>query len=98
MPMAVQVHNWPTCDLDDCIGICLHAGGRCLAHATDEDRDGALEQISQSGHVDARGVTISATLLEKILERAPRDPNDSRMPMLTGAQFDWATFEGEAWF
>ena len=34
-------HNadWETCADDDCSGVCLPAGGKCLAHATGTDLD-----------------------------------------------------------
>ena len=95
--MAGQVSvDWPTCDQDDCLGVRLATGNKCLAHATDEDREAALEQFSQTGAINASGVTISTTLLERILERAPRDPDDS--PTLTSAWFWGATFQGDAKF
>jgi uncharacterized protein YjbI with pentapeptide repeats len=93
--MAVQVNfNWPTCSQEECIGIRLDAG-KCLAHAGDEERDAALNQLSETGKIDARGVTISNALLEKILHSA-RGPGGHRT--LKEAVFGKATFEGEARF
>ena len=79
--------TWPTCDQEGCIGIRLDAGGSCLAHAEDEQRDAALKQISETGKVDVRGVTISVALLGKILSSTPRGPGAirrSRKPGSTG--------------
>ena len=64
--------DWLTCDEDGCIGICLDAGDKCLAHAGDDERDAALEQVAQTGKIDARGVRISSALLKKILDSTPR--------------------------
>ena len=92
--MAVQVRvDWLTCDEDGCIGIRLDAGDKCLAHAGDEERDAALEQVAQTGRIDARGVTISSALLKKILDSTPRNPNGHAMP--TEVQFNRATFQGD---
>ena len=91
--MADQVNvDWPKCDQDGCIGIRLDAGLSCLGHTELEERDAALKQLSETGKIDARGVTISSTLLKKILDSAPRGPNGN--PMLTKARFDRATFQG----
>jgi uncharacterized protein YjbI with pentapeptide repeats len=95
--MAGQVSvDWPTCDEDGCIGIRLDAGGKCLAHAGNEERDAALGQVAQTGKIDARGVTISNTLLKRILDSAPRDSNG--YVVATEAQFTEATFQGYAGF
>jgi uncharacterized protein YjbI with pentapeptide repeats len=95
--MAVQVSvGWLTCDEDGCIGIRLDACGKCLAHAVDEDRDAALEQVAQTGKIDARGVTISRALLNKILNSTPHKPDGHAM--LTEVRFDGATFQGDATF
>ncbi len=95
--MAGQVSvDWPTCDEDGCIGIRLDAGDKCLAHAGDEERDAALKQVAQTGKIDARGVTISSTLLMKILDSTPRNPVG--LAMLSEVRFDGATFQGDADF
>ena len=88
--------NWPTCDEDGCIGIHLRAGDKCVAHAGDEERDAALEQIAQTGRIDARGVTISSTLLKRILDSTPGDPDGPAVP--AKARFNGATFQGDAEF
>ena len=93
--MAGQVSvDWPTCDEDECIGLRLDAGDKCLAHAGDQERDAALEQVAQTGRIDARGVTISTTLLKKILDGG--DPDGHAMP--AEVQFGGATFQGDAGF
>jgi uncharacterized protein YjbI with pentapeptide repeats len=88
--------DWLPCDEDECIGIRLDLGGKCLAHAGDEDRAAALEQLAQTGRIDARGVTISSPLLKRILDSTP--PNPDGNPMLTEVRFSAATFQGDADF
>src|SRR5690242_10973136 len=88
--------DWLTCDEDGCIGVRLDAGDKCLADAGDAERDAALQQVAQTGRIDARGVTISSALLKAILDSAPRDTADHTM--LKYAQFDKATFQDEAKF
>ena len=94
--------TWPTCDQVECTGIRLEAGHGCLAHADDQQRDAVLKHISETGEIDARGVTISSALLEKIVGSAPRGP--SGVDGVDGpifkreVRFDGATFEGWATF
>jgi hypothetical protein len=58
----------------ECEGIRLHTGGdRCLAHPDRQDRDAELKRLMKEGTIDARGVMISAELLESILDAAPPD-------------------------
>jgi uncharacterized protein YjbI with pentapeptide repeats len=95
--MVVQVCiDWLTCDEDGCIGIRLDAGDKCLAHAGDDERDAALQQVAQVGMIDARGVTISSALLKRILDSTPDNPDGT--VMLAKARFDGATFQGDAAF
>jgi hypothetical protein len=68
----------------------------CLAHARGDDRTAALERFSRTGELDARGVTISAALLRKILDAAPH--NEDGKPIFLAAAFAGATFEGDARF
>jgi Pentapeptide repeats (9 copies) len=88
--------DWPTCDEDGCIGVCLAAIAKCLAHAGDEQRNATLKQIGETGEIDARGVPITQALLEQVLAAAPHD--EGFHPTLTIARFDWATFQGDARF
>lgn len=69
--MAGQVSvDWLTCDLAGCDGVRLDGGDKCLAHTADEEREAALRQLSRTGKIDVRGVTIDSALLEKILDSA----------------------------
>jgi uncharacterized protein YjbI with pentapeptide repeats len=86
---------WLTCSEDKCLGIRLDAGGTCLAHAGQQDRDVALRRLGDEGTIDARGVTISAWLLERILEAVPRDKQQPDRPCFNQARFDRATFLAE---
>jgi Pentapeptide repeats (9 copies) len=99
--------DWPTCTDDGCIGIRLDAGGRCLAHAPDQERDAALKVLSETGAIDARGVVISSALLEKILGAVPRQADGHALfaevrfeqaAFQGDAAFAKAEFQGEAWF
>jgi uncharacterized protein YjbI with pentapeptide repeats len=88
--------KWPTCDEDGCIGVRLAATPKCLTHASDEQRDATLKQLGQSGEIDACGVPITRELLEQILAAAPHDAEDH--PTFMAADFDRATFQGDARF
>jgi hypothetical protein len=90
--------DWPTCNEDGCQGIRLQTGGNCLAHADSQDLDAALKRLSQEGTVDARGVTINAELLGRILSAAPPDEDRPDRPRLINAMFDSATFGDRASF
>jgi hypothetical protein len=84
--------GWPTCSEDECQGIRLHTGGKCLAHAASHDLDVELQRLSQEGTIDARGVTISAELVDRILRAAPPDEEQTDRPRLTRAIFTGAGF------
>ena len=88
--------GWLTCDEGQCIGIRLRAGSKCLAHAGEEGGSAALEETAQTGKIDARGVTISSTLLKELLDSVPR--NSDGREMSADALFDRATFQGDADF
>jgi uncharacterized protein YjbI with pentapeptide repeats len=88
--------DWLTCDEDECLGICLDAGHKCLAHAEDEERAAALGQVAQTGIIEARGVTISSSLFKRILDSTPRNPDGNAM--FTEVHFNAATFQSDADF
>jgi Pentapeptide repeats (9 copies) len=95
--MAEQTEvEWPTCTQAGCIGIRLAAGRRCLAHASEEETAAALTLVGETGEINARGVPITPALLERILTAAPRGENEE--PLITGCQFQQATFTGDAGF
>lgn len=96
-----------TCVEDECIGICLNSSNKCLAHAGEEETAAALKVISQTGVVEARGMPITADLLDRIIAAVPRGENGKPLikecdfggATFTGdAFFDGATFAGDAWF
>jgi uncharacterized protein YjbI with pentapeptide repeats len=94
--MADHNVDWDTCTgSDDCIGVCLPTGGKCWAHADDTDLDAALKRLGEDGYLDARGVVISRTLLERLLAAAPCDQGRA---ILAEAHFKEATFESDAAF
>ena len=88
--------DWPTCDEDGCIGVRVAATPSCLAHASDEERNAALKQLSEAGELDARGIPITTALFERILAAAPHDA-DNR-PTFRAIRLDKATFQGDAGF
>jgi Pentapeptide repeats (9 copies) len=93
-PSKTQV-GWRTCKEEGCIGIRL-LSGRCLAHTQDQDRQDAFDQVTLTGIVDARGVTIDDSLLEQILTALPQSTDNLKISR--GARFDSATFTGNARF
>ena len=99
--------GWPACGQDGCIGIRLVSARECLGHASEEDRAAALKLVAETGVIDARGVTITSGLLERILAAVPRGRNEE--PLINRCRFDRATFtgfvrflratfRGDAWF
>jgi uncharacterized protein YjbI with pentapeptide repeats len=90
--------GWTTCSEDECQGIRLHTGGKCLAHAERQDLDAELKRLAEEGTIDARGVTISAELLNRILGAAPHDEQQPHRPRLNQVAFDGAAFGDDASF
>jgi uncharacterized protein YjbI with pentapeptide repeats len=97
--------NWWTCGEDGCIGVALYARpvgvglvvtSKCLAHASDEQRNAKLKQLGETGEFDARGVPLTEGLLKQILAAAPRDAEDH--PTFKAARFEQAIFQGSATF
>ena len=88
--------GWSTCGEVGCIGIRLDASWTCLAHATEEERAAALKLVGETGAIDARGVPVTATLLEQVLTVVPRGA--SGQPHIKNCWFDRATFTGNASF
>ena len=86
--------DWPPCG--QCGGIRIADGDSCLAHAEPGERAAVLKQLSESGDLDARGVTISGALLNEICDAAPRDAKG--YPTFSAVQFGGATFKGDARF
>jgi uncharacterized protein YjbI with pentapeptide repeats len=90
--------DWPTCNEDECQGIRLQTGAKCLAHADSQDLEAELKRLSQEGTIDARGVTISAGLLDRILGAAPSDEDWPGGRRLIKANFAGADFGDHALF
>jgi hypothetical protein len=87
---------WETCVAESCQGVRLTTAGECWAHANNQDLDAALKRLGEGGDLDARGVPLTAGLVERILAAAPN--NSSGRPKLNNARFDQATFEEDARF
>ena len=88
--------DWETCAEENCAGVQLTAGGKCWAHADDQDLGTALKRLGEGGDLDARGVSITAALLDRILTATPISAEGR--PTLENASFDLATFEGDVRF
>lgn len=86
---------WERCSKAACSGVPAQ-GGVCLGHLSRRALDKALDPVRRGRGLDARGVTITAELLGKIIEAAPRDVEDR--PKLPKARFDHATFEAGVGF
>jgi hypothetical protein len=84
--------RWATCSEDACQGIRLRKSDRCLAHADSQDRDAELKRFAEEGTLDARGVPISAELLDRILDAAPADEDRPNRPGLADVNFKSADF------
>ncbi len=104
--MDPAIVSWPTCEHTDCIGIRVSNGQRCLAHCDDDERAAVLKVISETGEIDARGVTFSSTLHKQVMAAVPRNV-DGRSVMnscrfdqagFDSADFREANFRGEAIF
>jgi Pentapeptide repeats (9 copies) len=106
---AAESVKWDHCGEEGCIGIGLATGGKCWAHADDQDVEIAMDRLAENGRLDVRGVTITAELLARLLAAMPRDPERPGWPLLKeprferatlgdGARFANATFDGKAWF
>src|SRR6266498_1080082 len=88
--------NWKTCSRSStCIGVAIHDGGPCLAHAEESSVTSAITQLKETGAIDGRGVRFSGPLLQRLLASLPRDIGRR---WLGQALFDQATFTGEANF
>ena len=96
MPGGMMDQNaieWrPTCDKDGCIGVRLPASPKCLAHASDEQRNATLKRFGETGEIDARGVSITQGLLEQIL--AAGTAQRGRPPDLHGSRFSGGDLPG----
>ena len=68
--------DWPPCD--QCGGIRIAGGDRCLAHVGADERGATLKRFSESGDLDVRGVTISEALFREIAAAAPHDADGHR--------------------
>ena len=91
--MAEQTEvGWLTCGQDGCIGIRLGSARECLGHASEEDQAAAMTLVGETGVIDARGVTITNDLLDRILAAVPRGKNEE--PLINRCRFDRATFSG----
>ena len=95
---------WPPCgdgadstsDRVGCRGVHVRGYDRCLAHLDPDDRAAYLATLSPGTNVDHRGTPFTESLLTALL-RPLHDLATNRY-LLGIAQFDGATFTGDAWF
>lgn len=88
--------EWDTCSASvECLGIQIDGFDRCLAHLDDNELDTALALLEPGADLDARGTTLSSTLLARIID-ALRD--STNRPRFGRVWFDQATFTGHAAF
>ncbi len=92
---ASKYIDWLTCAEDDCIGVRLPTGGKCWAHADDEDVETALKRLGEDGTLDARGVPVTPELTERLLETRRGSEGHIR---LTSLRFEEAIFDGVVGF
>src|SRR5262245_55236972 len=80
-----------------CTGIALVSEGSCLGHATDDERQAALESLKTGGLLRfVSGVSLGDSLLRTILEALPRDETGRRIAQ--GADFSHTRFHDKATF
>jgi hypothetical protein len=48
---TLEAPPWERCKIDGCIGVRLATGGRCWAHAGDQDADTALKRLREGGNL-----------------------------------------------
>jgi hypothetical protein len=104
MANAVNV-RWEPCSVDGCIGVRPEGAQGCLVH-DEQHLDAALKRLGDDGHIDARGVRVTAELLGQILTAAPREgdrpvlqsPTFDRAIFTAIARFDHMMFKGQADF
>jgi uncharacterized protein YjbI with pentapeptide repeats len=85
--MAERSKAFATCD--QCEGSRLQ-GAHCLAHLTRDEFDATVRRLQAGDPLDARGVRIDGTLLEKLLDALSEDKHDGvHMPHadFSGAEF-----------
>jgi len=93
--MAGEQDEWAQCIEPDCIGVLVPNSRVCLVHAVRGAPDAfaaELQRIKAEGTIDARGVIISAELLEQLLGSAPLA---TRRPAFKAASFQRASFRGQ---
>jgi uncharacterized protein YjbI with pentapeptide repeats len=89
--------DWPTCGVEPCTGIQVESYGTCLAHLNSRQLDEFLDGLRPGSDIDARGTTITESLLERLLY-AVRKYERSRMQTFGLVRFERARFTGEANF
>ena len=89
--------DWACCSESGCIGVAA-LDGRCVRHVLADDRAAAVKILDEqmaNRRLDLRGVEIDKSLLDVVLVSAPIE---DEVRKFGGAQFDRATFTGDASF
>lgn len=92
--------GWPHCgqgadpvsDPVGCRGVHVSGYSKCLAHLNEPDRGAYLAGLTSGADVDHRGTTLTAPLLQALLQ-ALQDPTSGR-PTFGVTRFDEALFTG----
>src|SRR6266496_5037184 len=87
--------DWPRCAADICIGARVEGHDWCLAHLDDRGLADVLAGLRPQANIDARGTAFTEELLDRLLASV-KDADG--VPMLGGARFDRAFFDGHARF
>lgn len=100
-PASADEFQWVRCDCDGCSGAAV-AEGRCIPHAPKQLVDEVLLHWRDGAPLDARGVTVDACLLQRLVDALtggavtpqpePREPDRRRVTVQGAMHFDRAVF------
>jgi hypothetical protein len=87
--------DWPTCDVESCPGVQVQKFGACLTHLRNEQLDKFLDRLQPGSDIDARGTTITESLLARLLDAVS---DEDGLPIFGLARFECGKFSGPANF
>jgi hypothetical protein len=94
---TVPSAEWERCGAESgCTGIAARDNGGCLAHLDTDALESALRRFADGDCLDARGVTFSEELLERVVAAAPTGSDGRRR--LHRAKLERAIFAAKANF
>lgn len=85
--------DWDRCTAPSCAGARLGDQGLCLGHLDETGANQYLARFRRGRPLDARGVTISRALLERIVAAVPLGADGRRR--VAAARFEGASFESD---